>query len=75
MAEKQILDDAFQDRLTGLANRKAFMVRLERALEAARNGSLFAVIFMDLDRFKIINDTHGHMVGDQLLASTAARLR
>ena len=52
------------------------MVRLERALEAARNGgSLFAVIFMDLDRFKIINDTHGHMVGDQLLASTAARLR
>ena len=76
VAEKQILDDAFQDRLTGLANRKAFMVRLERALEAARNGgSLFAVIFMDLDRFKIINDTHGHMVGDQLLASTAARLR
>jgi len=76
VAEKQILDDAFQDRLTGLANRKAFMVRLERALDAARNGgSLFAVIFMDLDRFKIINDTHGHMVGDQLLASTAARLR
>lgn len=76
VAEKQILDDAFQDRLTGLANRKAFMVRLERALEESRNGgSLFAVIFMDLDRFKIINDTHGHMVGDQLLASTAARLR
>lgn len=76
VAEKQILDDAFQDRLTGLANRKAFMVRLERALEGSRNGgSLFAVIFMDLDRFKIINDTHGHMVGDQLLAATAARLR
>ena len=76
VAEKQILDDAFQDRLTGLANRKAFMVRLDRALEAARHGgSLFAVIFMDLDRFKIVNDTHGHMVGDQLLASTAARLR
>lgn len=76
VAEKQILDDAFQDRLTGLANRKAFMVRLERALEESQNGgSLFAVIFMDLDRFKIINDTHGHMVGDQLLASTAARLR
>jgi diguanylate cyclase (GGDEF)-like protein/PAS domain S-box-containing protein len=76
VAEKQILDDAFQDRLTGLANRKAFMVRLERALEESQNGgSLFAVIFMDLDRFKIINDTHGHMVGDQLLAATAARLR
>lgn len=76
VAEKQMLDDAFQDRLTGLANRKAFMVRLERALDATRNvGSQFAVIFMDLDRFKIINDTHGHMVGDQLLASAAARLR
>lgn len=75
-AEKNLIDDAFQDRLTGLPNRKALTVRLERAVDhLQREPSLFAVIFMDLDRFKVINDSYGHLVGDQLLAAAASRLR
>lgn len=74
--EKTIIDDAFQDRLTGLPNRKALMIRLKRAVDQMqREPTLFAVIFLDLDRFKIINDNHGHLVGDQLLAAAASRLR
>ena len=75
-AEKSLLDDAFQDRLTGLPNRKAFMIRLKRAVDLMHHEpTLFAVIFFDLDRFKIINDSYGHLVGDQLLAAAASRLR
>lgn len=75
-AEKSMLDDAFQDRLTGLPNRKAFMIRLKRAVDQMQHEpTLFAVIFFDLDRFKIINDSYGHLVGDQLLAAAASRLR
>ena len=74
--EKSMINEVFEDRLTGLANRKALTVRLERAVERMRQEHyLFAVIFMDLDRFKVVNDTHGHVVGDQLLASVASRLR
>ncbi len=74
--EKTIIDDAFQDRLTGLPNRKALTVRLKRAVDQMRREpTLFAVIFLDLDRFKIINDSHGHLVGDQLLAAAASRVR
>jgi len=74
--EREILDEAFRDRLTGLANRKAFSVRLTGAFARppAERG-LFAVIFMDLDRFKMINDTHGHLIGDKLLAAAASRLK
>lgn len=75
-AEKNMIDDAFQDRLTGLPNRKGLTIRLKRAVDQMkRTPSLFAVIFLDLDRFKIINDSHGHLVGDQLLAAAASRLR
>ncbi len=75
-AEKSMLDDAFQDRLTGLPNRKAFMIRLKRAVDQMQQEpTLFAVIFFDLDRFKIINDSYGHLIGDQLLAAAASRLR
>jgi diguanylate cyclase (GGDEF)-like protein/PAS domain S-box-containing protein len=75
-AEKSLLDDAFQDRLTGLPNRKAFMIRLKRAVDQMHHEpTLFAVIFFDLDRFKIINDSYGHLIGDQLLAAAASRLR
>lgn len=75
-AEKSMINESFEDRLTGLANRKALDIRLERAFDRMQHERhLFAVIFMDLDRFKIINDCHGHMVGDQLLAAVASRLR
>ena len=74
--EARIINEALNDKLTGLPNRRAFMVRLERAVEKLRSNpsTLFAVVFLDLDRFKIINDSMGHMVGDQLLASVAKRL-
>ena len=77
--ERQLLDAAFHDKLTGLPNRHFFMGRLDTAVEHKRqegNGArLFAVMFLDLDRFKTINDTFGHQVGDQLLTSVARRLQ
>ena len=75
-AEKSMINETYEDRLTGLANRKALTIRLDRALERMKQERyLFGVIFMDLDRFKVINDCHGHLVGDQLLAAVASRLR
>jgi diguanylate cyclase (GGDEF)-like protein len=74
--EAQLLHDAFHDALTGMPNRALFMDRLERLLKHAqrRSNYAFAVLFLDLDRFKIINDGLGHLVGDELLQSTALRL-
>ncbi len=67
---------ALYDPLTGLPNRILFRDRLEHALErVARNGGALGVIFIDLDRFKVVNDTFGHLVGDELLAAVARRLR
>jgi len=64
------------DSLTGLPNRNLFRDRLLRALaRAKRNGQLVALIFLDLDRFKTINDTLGHAVGDELLQTVAKRIR
>lgn len=66
---------AFTDALTGLANRSLFYDRLQRAiLTADRNNSQLAIFIMDLDRFKSVNDTLGHHVGDQLLLEVAQRL-
>lgn len=77
--ERELLDDAFHDRLTGLPNRHFFMGRLDTAVEQRRQDAnrnrLFAVMFLDLDRFKHVNDTLGHKVGDQLLAGVARRLQ
>ncbi|MDX6724840.1 MAG: hypothetical protein QOD73_3244, partial [Solirubrobacteraceae bacterium] len=65
---------ATTDRLTGLANREALSDRLERALALRAEGGDVAVMFLDLDEFKAINDTHGHDIGDQVLISVAERL-
>ncbi len=67
---------ATHDDLTGLANRYLFERHLERAMAlSARRSQLVAVMFLDLDRFKPINDEHGHEVGDELLQRFAERLR
>lgn len=74
--EEQLLHDALHDGLTGLANRALFMDRLGHAIALAKrqDGYLFAVLFLDLDRFKVINDSLGHIVGDQLLIAISRRL-
>jgi diguanylate cyclase (GGDEF)-like protein len=66
---------AYHDPLTGLANRRCFIERLEESLrENGRHGERLAVLFIDLDQFKQVNDSLGHGVGDELLVSVAARL-
>ncbi len=72
----RLLHDAFHDSLTGLPNRALFTDRLHQAIERynARVDYGFAVLFLDFDRFKVVNDSLGHTVGDQLLTAIAERL-
>ncbi len=78
-AEEQLWHNAFHDELTGLPNRALFVERLEAAVRQAKQHdasgpALFAVLFLDLDRFKVVNDSLGHTIGDELLIAIARRL-
>jgi diguanylate cyclase (GGDEF)-like protein/PAS domain S-box-containing protein len=75
-AEERLLHDAFHDALTGLPNRALMMDHLRLAIARNKRKSevTFAVLYLDLDRFKVVNDSFGHMIGDQLLVGIARRL-
>jgi diguanylate cyclase (GGDEF)-like protein/PAS domain S-box-containing protein len=74
--EEIISFHAFHDQLTGLPNRRLFKDHLELALvQASRRQDRVAVMFIDLDRFKLVNDTYGHLEGDELLRHCAQRIR
>jgi diguanylate cyclase (GGDEF)-like protein/PAS domain S-box-containing protein len=75
--EHKLESAALTDALTGLPNREALHRRLSRCVESwgSRKGQVFAVLFMDFDRFKLVNDSLGHEAGDELLRQVAGRLR
>ena len=76
-AEEQLRHAAFHDRLTSLCNRDLLMDRLDRCITRARRNTdyKFAVLFLDVDRFKEVNDSLGHTVGDELLVGIAKRIQ
>ncbi len=76
IAEAKLIHDAFHDSLTGLPNRLLFIERLGRVIQRSKRlkDYFFAVLFLDLDRFKVVNDSLGHLLGDQLLIAFVRRL-
>jgi diguanylate cyclase (GGDEF)-like protein/PAS domain S-box-containing protein len=77
LANERIAYLAHNDALTGLVNRAHFSLAIERCFESRRlsDGALFSVFYLDLDGFKLINDTKGHKVGDELLVEVGARMK
>ncbi|MEV4333420.1 EAL domain-containing protein [Streptomyces sp. NPDC049597] len=74
--ERELTHQAFHDSLTGLANRLLFQDRVGHALiQAQRDGTVVGVLFVDVDDFKVVNDIHGHNVGDELLVALSLRLQ
>lgn len=73
--QDELAHQAFHDVLTALPNRAGFLARLRGSLAEARSETTVAVLFLDVDRFKLVNDSLGHDVGDQLLEEIAVRLR
>ncbi len=75
--EAKLIHQAFHDALTGLPNRIWFMEQVENALQRSKKyqNFVFALLFLDLDRFKVVNDSLGHTLGDQLLIAIASRLK
>ncbi|MBE9111863.1 GGDEF domain-containing protein, partial [Nodosilinea sp. LEGE 07298] len=75
--EQALLADAIHDSLTGLPNRSVFMEKAARAVALKKSSTAynFAVLFVDLDNFKVVNDSLGHLVGDQLLIDIALKLK
>ncbi|OAB55371.1 diguanylate phosphodiesterase [Phormidium willei BDU 130791] len=73
--QKRLKYLAFHDRLTNLPNRAQFEIKLTESLEEHKLGSDLAVLFIDCDRFKVVNDSLGHAIGDELIKSLAHRLR
>ncbi|WP_233624800.1 bifunctional diguanylate cyclase/phosphodiesterase [Actinoplanes sp. ATCC 53533] len=72
----EAMNEAFHDSLTGLASRALFQARMERAFAAAeQEGAGVAMLFVDLDRFKVVNDSLGHSAGDQLLVAVSERIK
>jgi diguanylate cyclase (GGDEF)-like protein/PAS domain S-box-containing protein len=76
-AQEQLLHNSLHDGLTGLPNQRLFMERVQQAIEYTKqqNNYLFAVLFLDLDRFKVVNDSLGHLLGNQLLIAISHRLK
>jgi diguanylate cyclase (GGDEF)-like protein len=74
--QEKLAFDVLHDQMTGLANRRLFLDRLGQAIKRCKRhqGMCFGVLFMDLDQFKVVNDSLGHATGDQLLISVAKRL-
>ena len=75
--EKRLMHEASHDSLTGLCNRSRFLQQLDRALQRQwqDESTRFAVLFIDLDRFKVVNDSLGHLAGDRMIIQVAARLK